>query len=134
MNENNSYLKQTKNLNRIIKICEDKDLDKKDFTQLLTITHKYTTRDDVLFPEISTLGFFMGFEKTTLDQLEKDKKILYVVNDIDHGFYKFYIYCKDAKQIVNDCIDYFKNDPTKKIDFHIQNDPTWSIFEQFKNL
>jgi hypothetical protein len=134
MNENNSYLKQTKNLNRLLKICEDKDLNKNRFPQLLTITHKYTTRDDVLFPEISTLGFFTTFEKTVLDKLENDQKILYVVNDIDHGLYKFFIYCIDAKQIVNDCINYFKNDSTKKIDFHIQNDPSWSIYEQFKNL
>ncbi|MEA1914264.1 MAG: DUF695 domain-containing protein [Campylobacterota bacterium] len=134
MNQDNWYLKETKNLNRLLKISQDEGMNKDAFPQLLTITHQYTTRDDVMFPEISTLAFFSGFEEGVLTKLETQKKVIYVINDVDHGIFSFYIYTQDAQQTVKDCIEYFKRDGDKKIDFHIQNDPKWDIYEQFKNL
>ncbi len=121
------------NINQMLKVRVDiKDLiASEDYSNLLIIKHRYTTSDDVLFPELSTLSYFAAFEDKCLTILEKNKSIVFVASDINEGVVQLYIYCKDEKKTIHDCIKFFKNNSDFIIDFEVKKDPKWNSFKIF---
>lgn len=126
-------IKDTAGLNRFLKVRSSlKIKEYKDLGVLLTITHKYNTNDDMIFPMPQTLAFINGFEDHLL---QNDKELVYIANDVHDGIINLYAYISnDAQKAIDFCIEYFKKFPEYKIDFHLQNDPTWSVFQRLKDL
>lgn len=123
-------LKDSGNINRMLKVRDElKDFNgKEQYPLLLTITHKYATSDDVLFPEPVTLAFFAGFEQNCLEPLQEQGSIKFVASDINTGLLKLYIYTKDAQQTIFDTIEYLKQKPEFKVEFHINQDNKWDFY------
>ncbi|RXJ58183.1 DUF695 domain-containing protein [Candidatus Marinarcus aquaticus] len=122
-------LVHTNDINQILKV-RTHIIDKKKsvFKELLIIKHQYTTSDDVLFPEVSTLGFLNSLEQQALLPLEKEGVFVFVATNIAKGNIELYLYCKDAKSAVMLCIETLKKMPAFKVEFEIRNDPNWSQF------
>ena len=126
---NNWILKESVDLNRMLKIRDDLHLINKDeYPQLIRINHKYATSDDLLFPEAPTLAFFATFEEKCLNNLESG---VYVAQDIYTGILELYIYTYNYKKTIIETTEYLKLKPEYHIEFKVNSDPTWNIF---KNL
>jgi hypothetical protein len=126
-NMDNWALKPCDDLNRMLKVRTDlKNFDKKDqFPTLLTITHRYATSDDILFPEPTTLGFFGGFEDGCLNKLDN---IVYFAQDIHTGLLEIHMYVKDHEKTIYDLINYLKQKPQYHVEFKLIKDDNWSFF------
>lgn len=134
MNEEKWTLCQNiSNINQMLKVRIDIDeaVVKVDYPNLVVVKHRYTTSDDVLFPELSTLSYFAAFEEKSLCLQEENREIVFVAMDINEGMVQLYIYCKDIQKTIYDCIDFFKKNPNFIIDFEAKSDTTW---ESFKTL
>lgn len=130
MENENWRLVHTDDINQILKVRTDIVYEEQTpFTQLLLIKHQFTTSDDVLFPEVSTLGFLNSLEQQALLPLEKEGAFLFVATNIAKGNIEVYLYCKDAKSAVMQCIETLKKMPAFKVEFEIQEDANWSGFK-----
>ena len=121
------------NINQMLKVRIDINdlIANEDYSNLLIIKHRYTTSDDVLFPELSTLSYFAAFEDKCLSNLEENKSLVFVASDINEGSVQIYVYCKDEKKTISDCIDFFKNNSDFIIDFEVKKDIRWNNFKIF---
>ena len=123
----NWKLKESHDLNRMLKVRTDLHLiNKQEYPHLIKLTHRYATSDDVLFPEPATLGFFAGFEEKCLKNLESG---LYVAQDIYTGLLEIYIYTYNYKKTIIETIEYLKQKPQFHVDFKVNSDDNWEIFE-----
>lgn len=122
-------IKDTSSFNRFLKVRTD--LSNIENPILLTITHKYNTSDDMLFPLPQTLAFVHGLEEHLLGE---KNQLVYFASDIDNGTVHMYAYIHNPDNAINFCIEYCKKYPSYKIDFHLQNDPSHSIFSKLKDL
>ena len=132
LNENKWTLCQNvSNINQMLKIRIDLDdlIGNKEYPNLLIIKHQYTTSDDVLFPELSTLSYFAAFEEKCLEKLEENKSLIFVATDINEGMIQLYVYCKDEKKSIYDCIDFLKNNPDFIVNFEVKKDSKWNNFK-----
>lgn len=132
LNENKWTLCQNvSNINQMLKIRIDLDdlIGNKEYPNLLIIKHQYTTSDDVLFPELSTLSYFAAFEEKCLEKLEENKSLIFVATDINEGMIQLYVYCKDEKKSIYDCIDFLKNNPDFIVNFEVRKDSKWNNFK-----
>lgn len=122
------------NINQMLKIRIDLDemIENKNYSNLLIVKHKYTTSDDVLFPELSTLSYFAAFEEKSLQKQEENKDIVFVASDINEGMVQLYMYCKDVQKSIYDCIDFLKKNPNFIVEFETQVDSTWSCFKNMQ--
>lgn len=120
----------TDDINQILKVRNSiADDIKSDFPELLIVKHQYTTSDDVLFPELSTLGYLNSFEQQSAMVLENKGKLLFAATDIAKGMINIYLYCKDARSTVIEAIETLKKMPLFKVEFEIKQDPTWSMYK-----
>lgn len=119
------------NINQMLKVRTDINdlIGNEEYPNLLVIKHKYTTSDDVLFPELSTLSYFAAFEEKCLEKLEEKKSLIFVATDINEGMVQVYVYCKDEKQSILDCIDFFKNNSDFIVEFEVKKDIKWNDFK-----
>ena len=122
-------IKNTSSFNRFLKVRTHITDTTKPI--LLTITHKYNTSDDMLFPLPQTLAFVHGLEEHLL---EKQSDLEYFASDIDNGIVNLYAYINDPDKAIHYCIEYCKKYPSYKVDFHLQNDPSHSLFSKLKDL
>lgn len=120
-------LKESSNINQMLRVRRDVQNDDT-LATLLIIKHKYHVLNDIMFPDPSCLSFFTAFEENHLLLLEKDKKIKLLAIDIFEGELKYYVYCKDAKKSIFDCISFLKSNPNYIIEFEIHEDSSWEIF------
>ncbi len=119
------------NINQLLKVridIDDKIADER-FPNQLIIKHKYTTSDDVLFPELSTLSYFAAFEEKCLEKLEEEESLIFVATDINEGMVQLYVYCKDEQKTILDCIEFLKKNPDFIIEFEVKKDPKWNDFK-----
>lgn len=125
-NNDNWALIPCDDLNRMLKIRTDlENFDKKDqFATLVTITHRYSTSDDVLFPEPATLAFFANFEEKCLN-IHDD--MIYVAQDIHTGLLDIHIYVKDHEKSIYDAIEYLKSKPEYHVEFKVTFDKEWNF-------
>lgn len=133
MNEDKWILCQkVDNLNQMLKVRIDINnfSSNEQYPNLLIIKHKYTTSDDVLFPELSTLSYFAAFEEKCLEKLEEEKSLIYVASDINEGLIQLFVYCKDEQKSILDCIEFFKKNPNFIIEFEVKKDITWSEYSK----
>jgi hypothetical protein len=135
MNNDNWELIPTEDINQILKvrIHHDKAIEK-DFSQLLMIKHTYTTSDDVLFPEVSTLGYLNSLEQLCLFPLHEKHELYYGACDISKGQIVLYIFTKDAQQTMKKTIMTLEKMPLFKVDFEIQSSGGWDLFESLKSF
>ena len=119
------------NINQMLKVRTDIEglIASEEFPNLLVIKHRYTTSDDVLFPELSTLSYFAAFEEKCLEKLELDKSLVFVSSDINEGMVQLYVYCKDEKKSILDCIEFLKKNPDFIVEFEVKKDPKWNDFK-----
>lgn len=119
------------NINQMLKVRVDINdlIANKEYSNLLIIKHKYTTSDDVLFPELSTLSYFAAFEEKCLEKLEENKSLIFVATDINEGMLQIYVYCKDEQKTIYDCIDFFKNNRNFIVEFEVKKDENWNNFK-----
>jgi len=119
------------NINQMLKIRTDINdvIGHKEYPNLVIIKHKYTTSDDVLFPELSTLSYFAAFEEKCLNKLEDNESLIFVASDINEGLFQLYVYCKDDKKTIYDCIDFFKNDSNFIVEFEVKKDFSWNNYK-----
>lgn len=119
------------NINQMLKVRVDINdlIANENFPNLLVVKHRYTTSDDVLFPELSTLSYFAAFEEKCLEKLELNKSLIFVASDINEGMVQLYVYCKDEQKSILDCIDFFKNNSDFIIEFEVKKDPKWNDFK-----
>jgi hypothetical protein len=129
----NWVLKECSDLNRMLKVKTDLEhIEKDDYPYLITISHKYATSDDILFPEPTTLGFFATFEQKCLLNLSNG---IYVAQDIYTGMLNTYIYSKeDYNKTILETISFLKLKPEYHVEFHVQNDPTWKLLPTRINI
>ena len=119
------------NINQMLKVrvdINDKIADI-NYSNLLTIKHKYTTSDDVLFPELSTLSYFAAFEEKCLEKLEEAGSLIFVASDINDGMVQLYVYCKDEQKTILECINFLKNNPNFIVEFEVKKDTKWNDFK-----
>ncbi len=119
------------NINQMLKVrvdINDKIADI-NYPNLLTIKHKYTTSDDVLFPELSTLSYFAAFEEKCLEKLEEAGSLIFVASDINDGMVQLYVYCKDEQKTILECINFLKNNPNFIVEFEVKKDTKWNDFK-----
>jgi len=119
------------NINQMLKVrvdIKDKIADNK-YPNLLTIKHKYTTSDDVLFPELSTLSYFAAFEEKCLEKLEQSGSLIFVASDINDGMVQLYVYCKDEQKTILECINFLKNNVNFIVEFEVKKDTKWNDFK-----
>ena len=123
----NWVLKPCDDINRILKVREDiKDLGGKErFPCLLTLTHRYATSDDLLFPEAGTLAFFAGFEEKVLNNI---KDGYYFAQDIHTGLLKLHLYVKEYENTIYELIEYLKLKPEYHIEFNVAHDEEWDFY------
>jgi len=122
---------QVSNINQMLKVrvdINDKIADE-NYPNLLTIKHKYTTSDDVLFPELSTLSYFAAFEEKCLAKLEESGSLIFVASDINDGMVQLYVYCKDEQKTILECINFLKNNPNFIVEFEVKKDTKWNDFK-----
>jgi len=119
------------NINQMLKVRADinDSIGNEQYPHLVTIKHKYTTSDDVLFPELSTLSYFAAFEEKCLEKLEEQKSLIFVATDINEGMVQLYVYCKDEQKTILDAIDFFKKNPNFIVEFEVKKDPKWNSFK-----
>ena len=119
------------NVNQMLKVRMDVNeyIGDKEYSTLLVIKHKYTTSDDVLFPELSTLSYFAAFEEKCLEELEKQKSLIFVATDINEGMFQIYVYCKDEKKTILDTIEFFKKNSNFIVEFEVRYDEKWNNFK-----
>ncbi len=127
----NWTLKPCESINRILRIRTDTgSIDRSLYPTLVTIRHKYTTADDLLFPHPSTLGFFSGFEQACLEKLDG---AIFVAQDIDTGLLKLHIYTADHHKTIMDTIEHLKLRPEYHVEFEVMEDREWKVFEGLEN-
>lgn len=121
MDEEKWYLENTNNLNQLLRVRDDIDLPQvfKKFENLVILKHNFHVADDIMFPDPSCLAFFMAFENNHLEALEEENKMALLAVDICEGLMKFYIYCSDTNQTINDCILFLKSNSLYKCDFEV---------------
>ena len=132
MNEEKWTLCQNiSNINQMLKVRIDIDeaVVRTNYPNLVIVKHRYTTSDDVLFPELSTLSYFAAFEEKSLCLQEEKRDIVFVAMDINEGLVQLYVYCKDVQKTIYDCIDFFKKNPNFIIDFEAKSDTNWDFFK-----
>ncbi len=119
------------NINQMLKVRIDLDdlIGDEEYPNLVVIKHRYTTSDDVLFPELSTLSYFAAFEEKCLENLEKNRSLKFVASDINEGMVQIYVYCKDEQKSIRDCIEFFKKNSDFIIDFEVRKDAKWNNFK-----
>lgn len=119
------------NVNQMLKVRTDINalIGDKEYPTLLVIKHKYTTSDDVLFPELSTLSYFAAFEEKCLEALETQKSLIFVATDINEGMLQIYVYCKNEQQTILDSIEFFKKNPNFIVEFEVRFDEKWNNFK-----
>ncbi|MEA3353479.1 MAG: DUF695 domain-containing protein [Campylobacterota bacterium] len=123
----NWVLKPCSDINRMLKIRTDlENFEQSNYPTLLTISHRYATSDDVLFPEPSTLAFFIGFEEKCL--LNMDGAV-YVAQDIHTGLLDIHIYAADYEKTIYEAIEYLKLKPQYHVEFKVDADKNWNIVE-----
>lgn len=122
-------LKESSNINQMLRVRRDIK-NNGSLDTLLIIKHKYHISDDIMFPDPSCLAFFTAFEENHLLVLEEDNNIKLLAIDIFEGDFKYYVYCKDAKKTIFDCISFLKSNPSYKVEFEIKDDPSWKVFEE----
>lgn len=123
----NWELKECNDLNRMLKVKTDlNQINKNEYPHLITLTHRYATSDDILFPEASTLAFFASFEEKCLKNLESG---IYVAQDIYTGLLEVYIYTYNYKKTIIETVEFLKQKPDFHIEFKVNADENWSIFE-----
>lgn len=123
-------LKHTNNLNQMLRIKKDIDIKKNDYGSLLIVKHQYHVADDVMFPDPACLAFFTAFEENCLEKLQDEKSLILVGVDIFEGLMQFFIYCKDAKKSIYDCIDFLKSNSNYQVDFEVIRDTSWSRYQK----
>ena len=119
------------NINQLLKVRIDIDdkIANEAYPNLLVVKHRYTTSDDVLFPELSTLSYFAAFEEKCLEKLEEQKSLIFVATDINEGMVQLYVYCKDEQKTILDCIEFLKRNPDFIVEFEVKKDPKWNNFK-----
>ncbi len=119
------------NVNQMLKVRTDINelIGNKEYPTLLVIKHKYTTSDDVLFPELSTLSYFAAFEEKCLEELEKQKSLIFVATDINEGMLQIYVYCKDEQKTILDSIEFLKKNPNFIVEFEVRYDEKWNNYK-----
>ena len=123
----NWKLKECSDLNRMLKIKTDLNLiNKNEYPHLITLSLRYATSDDVLFPEPQTLAFFATFEEKCLKNLESG---IYVAQDIYTGLLEVYIYTFNYKKTIIETVEFLKQKPEYHVEFKVNADKSWSIFE-----
>lgn len=125
-------LKHTNNINQMLRIKQDIK-NKESYGSLLIVKHQYHVADDIMFPDPACLAFFGAFEENHLNRFEEEETLQLVAVDIFEGLMQFYIYCKDAKQSVYDCISFLKSNPNYEVEFEIKEDSSWSTYQQLIN-
>ncbi|MEA3288789.1 MAG: DUF695 domain-containing protein [Campylobacterota bacterium] len=121
----NWTLKPCSDINRMLKIRTDlNSFENEKYPHLVTITHRYATSDDVLFPEPTTLAFFSGFEERSLYNLTD---AVYVAQDIHTGLFEVHIYAKDYEKTIHQTIEYLKLKPEYHVEFKVTSDKNWAI-------
>ena len=123
-------LKHTNNLNQLLRIKKEITQNKNDFTSLLIVKHRYHASDDIMFPDPACLAFFTAFEENHLKKFEDEKSMVLVAVDIFEGLMQFFIYCKDAKKSVYDCIEFLKSNSNFEVEFEIKEDSSWSNYNK----
>ncbi len=124
----NWQLKPCKDINRILKIRSDlDDFDKLHFPMLLTVSHRYTSSDDILFPEPATLAFITNLEENFLLDFEHG---VYAAQDIDTGIIDTHIYVNDYKKSIFEIIKFLNKDPRLHFEFRVTPDPSWDIVKE----
>ncbi|RXJ97915.1 hypothetical protein CRU98_11470 [Arcobacter sp. CECT 8986] len=127
----NWQLKQTSNINQMLRIKESLDaIDMISMKNLLVIKHKYHIADDIMFPDPACLAFFTSFEQNHLKKLEEEKKLSLVAVDIFEGDMKFYIYCNDTQSCIYDCISYLKSNSLYPVDFEVYNKDDFKTYNK----
>lgn len=127
-------LKHTNSINQMLRLRENIEINKEEFPALLVVKHQYHIADDIMFPDPACLAFFTSFEENHLKGFEEDGTLCLVAVDIFEGLIQFYIYCKDARQSVHDCIAYLKSNPNYTVEFEIINDAFWQRYDALHNL
>ena len=119
---NNQWnLINTNNINQMLRARTNIDTNQKtkEFPNLLIVKHNFHIADDIMFPDPSCLAFFSAFENNHLIQFEEKDELVLLAVDIHEGLMQFYIYCKDAKKSVYDCIEFLKSNELYKCEFEI---------------
>jgi|GEM_PF-1282510 len=119
------------NINQMLKVRVDINhkIADSNYPNLLTINHTYTTSDDVLFPELSTLSYFAAFEEKCLEKLEENDSLIFVASNINEGLVQLYVYCKDEQKTIFECINFLKNNPNFIVEFEVKKDAKWNDFK-----
>lgn len=121
--KNNWNLKNTNNINQMLRVRDDIDLSHvaHNFPHLVIIKHNFHIADDIMFPDPACLSFFTAFENNHLEVLEKDKKLILCAVNIFEGLIEFFIYCNEVENTVYDCIHFLKSNDLYKCEFEIIN-------------
>jgi len=114
-------LKNSDNLNQMLRVRTDLEVKKTaiELENLLIIKHNFHIADDIMFPDPSCLAFFTAFENNHLKVLEEKGGLILVAVDICEGLMQFFIYCKDPKQTVYDCIAFLKSNDLYSCEFEV---------------
>ena len=124
------YLKQSANINQMLRIKQNIACNKEEYPFLLMVKHRYHVADDIMFPDPACLAFFTAFEEHHLGKLQNSDSLQLVGVDIFEGLMQFYIYCKDAQKSMYDCIEFLKSNSYFQVEFEIIQDKTWSGYEK----
>lgn len=127
------YLENTGNINQMLRVRDDIDLPQtiEEFPHLVLLKHNFHVADDIMFPDPACLAFFTAFENNHLESLEEENKLALLAVDICEGLMQFYIYCKDPKETIYDCIEFLKSNELYKCDFEVYNNDCGESLEKF---
>jgi len=129
--QTNWSLKATDDLNQMLKVRDDlESIQTKEYNKLLTMSHRFATSDDVLFPEPATLAYFSNLEDICLNTLED---AIYVAQDIHTGMLDIHIYTKDYDKTIHTLISHLKYKPEFHVDFKVTQDENWNIIKNIGN-
>ncbi len=127
------YLKDTGHINQMLRLRDDNSLSKlsEEFPHLVILKHNFHIADDIMFPDPACLAFFTSFEENHLKALEEEGKLSLQAVDIFEGVMQFFIYSKEPKQTVYDCISFLKSNNLYKCEFEIINNDKAQRLKKF---
>lgn len=128
-------VENSENLNQMLKVREDfEEIKNSEFAELLLVTHNYQADEDTLFPDVAVLSFFTAFEHNCLHGLDEKNALKFVASNINEGIMQWYLYTKDARKSIHDCIEFLKQNPNFSVEFAIHQDKDWQKVESLYKI
>ncbi|WP_417326926.1 DUF695 domain-containing protein [Halarcobacter sp.] len=117
INEDTWKLVTTDSINQLLRV--KKDIDLEGFETLVVVKYNFHVADDIMFPDPACLAFFTAFEKNHLEKLEEESFLKLCAVDIKEGVMKFYIYCKNYEQTIDQLIEFLKTNSLYECEFEV---------------